>query len=187
MKSEAQNIVLHTARFIAVIILCCILWVKPLNAVEDFFIEDFRNNQELLKNPPKLFDNKEYNCLKSILWNEARNQGERGMKGVLSVVINRKNHPAYPRTYCQIEKQPKQFSYLNNGKKPKINPKPSEEKVLAQIEFLAYDAVVGSFKPIFPKDVLHYARKEVRNSWTEQKKAYTIIQDHVFYQTKGRI
>lgn len=187
MKSEAQSIVLRTARFIAVIILCCILWVKPLNAVEDFFIDDFKNNSELSRNPPKLFDNKEYNCLKSILWNEARNQGERGMKGVLSVVINRKNHPAYPRAYCQIEKQPKQFSYLNNGKKSKINPKPSEEKVLAQIEVLAYDAVVGSFKPIFPKDVLHYARKEVRNSWTKQKKVYTIIQDHKFYQTKGRI
>jgi len=177
----------YIVKLIAITILCCALWVKPLNATEDFFMNSFENNSELSKNPPKVFDMKEYNCLKSILWHEARNQGERGIKGVLSVVINRKNHPAYPRTYCQIENQPKQFSYVKQGRKPNIKPKPTEEKILEQISELAYNAVSGSFRPIFPSNILHYTRKEIKNSWTKQKKEYTIIQDHKFYQTKGRI
>lgn len=172
-------------KMLLAVLLCLMIISTNLNATEDDFLAVTKDKPAQVSQ--KLFDKQEYDCLKSILWHEARNQPSRGIKAVLSVVMNRKQHPDYPGTYCKIEKQPKQFSYLNRGKKPKIDPKPTEEKVLAQIEFLAYTAVDGSFKPIFPENVLHYARKEVKNSWTEQKKAYTIIQDHVFYQTKGRI
>lgn len=130
-------------------------------------------------------DRKEFDCVRSILWFESRNQGEKGMRAVLSVVVNRFKHKKYPDTFCKIESQRKQFSYVVNGRKPKINPKDEhEEKILEQVSKLAHSAVVGSFKPIFPSTVLHYARKEIENSWTRDLQRYTTVSDHAFYKSK---
>ena len=171
-------------KMLLAVLLCLMIISTNLNATEDDFLAVTKDKTAQVSQ--KLFDKQEYDCLRSILWHEARNQPSRGIKAVLSVVMNRKQHPDYPGTYCKIEKQPWQFSYVKQGKS-KINPKPTEEKKLDEISELAYDAVVGDFKPTLPEDVLHYARKDIENSWTKQKKVYTIIQDHKFYQTKGRI
>ena len=149
------------------------------------------NEKLLLDTTPKVeivadVNPKEYDCVKSILWFESRNQGYNGMKAVLSVVVNRYRHKNYPESFCKIESQPKQFSYVVNGRKPKIKvTNEQDEKALAQASKLAYDAVIGSFKPIFPGTVLHYARKEIENQWTKKLDRYVQVGDHVFYKSKG--
>ena len=155
---------------------------KPLNANEKLLL-DVTPKVEIVAE----VNTKDYDCLKSILWFESRNQGFRGMTAVLSVVVNRFKSKNYPETYCKIESQPKQFSYVVNGRKPKIIVKnEQDEKALEQASKLAYDAaVVGSFKPIFPSTVLHYARKEIENTWTKRLDKYATVGDHVFYKSKN--
>ena len=156
---------------------------KPLNANEKLLL-DVTPKVEVVAD----INLKEYDCVKSILWFEARNQSFKGMKAVLSVVVNRYNNKNYPSTFCKIESQPKQFSYVVRGRKPKIVVKnEQDEKAFEKVSELAYNAVVGSFKPIFPSTVLHYARKEIENEWTRRIDRYSKVDDHVFYKSKEGI
>lgn len=47
---------------------------------------------------------------------EARGEGFEGMVAVTNVVANRVKDPEFPSTYYEVITQPKQFSWLNNGK-----------------------------------------------------------------------
>ena len=56
------------------------------------------------------------NCLKNALYYEARSEGKLGILAVASVIENRKQHPAYPSSYCGVLQQHKQFSYTMEGR-----------------------------------------------------------------------
>ena len=137
---------------------------------------------------PVIIDLAEKECLKSILWYESRDQSELGIKAVLSVVENRKNHPAYPETYCKIMLQKRQFSYVHQNQrkgKPLEAPTRHDNELdrgkYRLIDDLATEAVSGSFQSLLPSNVLHYTTTSVKNHWTRKKKVYTVIDDHKFY------
>lgn len=134
---------------------------------------------------------KEYWCLKVLGWNEIRNGSEYAMKAVYSVVENRKNSGKYPRTYCEVMKQDKQFSFWNQGKYnlQDIEPNPENEKdkvALKRIEKISFKVVTGKFNPVLPSNVLWYSTPAVREKkgsmhWTQQYRVATKAGGHLFY------
>lgn len=130
------------------------------------------------------FNKSDLECLQSVLYYEARDQSEDGIKAVLSVVINRKNAKGFPASFCEVVKQPFQFSYLN-GHDTVIKPKPKnsiDKNALEKIHYLSVQAIRGDFNPTLPPDVLFYAKHKVKKKWMLKMKLYAKIDSHSFYK-----
>jgi len=129
---------------------------------------------------------KELRCLEAGLWHEARSEPEAGIRAVMSVIYNRKNHKDYPSSFCGVILQPKQFSAFNNSKDmatKRLEPLGSKDKQVHNlVSYVAHQAVVGSFRPVLDRDVLFYAQTGVRNKWTERFTRVKVIHRHVFYK-----
>jgi spore germination cell wall hydrolase CwlJ-like protein len=126
------------------------------------------------------------NCLKNALYYEARSEGKLGILAVASVIENRKQHPAYPSSYCGVIQQHKQFSYTLEGR-PDVEAiegrlKTSDKAAYAQVSEVADKMLQGRFEPVLPSNVLHYATTKITNAWTRTKKVYATIGNHRFYK-----
>lgn len=139
----------------------------------------------------QVFKESEKRCLTAAMYHEARGESIKGIQAVASVIENRKNHPAFPVTYCEITQQHKQFSYtLSNkpvGDRLEAAVPASERKVYAEIAKTADMMVEGRFKPILPESTLWYTTKQIKNYWTKTKKVVTEIGKHRFYSDKEKL
>lgn len=167
------------------IFLAIFLMIYPVRHTENIY--SIENSKQQRTSSGKINKDalKEYQCLVSLLFFEARGESHIGLKHVLSVVENRKNSSRYPDTYCEVMLQPKQFSFvherLGQGLSLKAVPKPSEKEKFDFIQNIAYDAVHGNFESTLPENVLHYTTTEVNNYWTRKKKVYIVEGNHRFY------
>ena len=129
---------------------------------------------------------KERECLISALYAEARSEPEEGIRAVLTVIKNRKNHKNYPDTFCKVIHQPKQFSYLNNlrtGERVLVKPVQALDKEKHRlISSMVDEVLTGRFKPVLESSVLWYAHKDVKNHWTKRFVKVKIVQSHIFYK-----
>lgn len=126
------------------------------------------------------------NCLKNALYYEARSEGKLGILAVASVIENRKQHPAYPSSYCGVIQQHKQFSYTMEGR-PDVEAiegrlRASDRAAYAQVSEVADKMLEGRFESLLPSNVLHYATVKINNAWTKTKKVYATIGNHRFYK-----
>lgn len=136
-----------------------------------------------------LLDSKEYTkeltCLINTLYAEARGEPEEGIRAVMSVIYNRKNHKNYPNTFCKVILQDKQFSAFNSDKSlatKRLKPvKGSDEEAYTKVAGIAQEAVVGAFKPVLEDDVLWYVKHNVNKPWMKRLKMYKKIGGHSFY------
>ena len=132
------------------------------------------------------YHNKEFRCLVNTLYAEARSEPEEGIRAVMSVIYNRKKAKGYPNTFCGVILQDKQFSAFNSDKSLATRPlKPIREldkEAYRKVSSVAQEAVQGAFKPILDEDVLYYAHKKVKNSWTRKFERVKVIHQHVFYK-----
>ena len=137
-----------------------------------------------------VLDSKEYTkeltCLINTLYAEAQSEPEEGIRAVMSVIYNRKNHKNYPNTFCKVILQDKQFSAFNSNKSlatKRLKPiKGSDKEAYTKVAGIAQEAVVVAFKPVLEPSVLHYAHIRVKNYWTKRMQAVKIAGRHVFYK-----
>lgn len=123
-------------------------------------------------------------CIVEALWYEARGEGKTGMQAVLTVIKNRKEHPAFPSTYCGVIQQHKQFSYRNHlspGKMLKTSYKQHEEETLGIAQDLAEQAVYGTFKPVLGPSVIFYHTLKVNPRWSKKMQKVATIGNHAFF------
>lgn len=127
--------------------------------------------------------NKQIVCLQSALYHESRSESPEGIRAVATVIYNRTKHKNYPSDFCGVIKQPYQFSYLNGGK-PVVKPtyKPSEHKVKATIDQLAFEAAIGALKPSLKPEYLFYHTTNLKKipKFSKQAKNRVIIGRHIF-------
>lgn len=143
---------------------------------------------------------RETQCLKEVIFHEARGEPLEGQLAVLSVVQNRKNSGKYPSTFCGVIKQNRQFSYRNGKGQGLIKTpyKPSEELIRATIGHWAFTAAVGAFKGTVGDSVMYYhaASMKSKPKWANQNKfcmncssnqknpkLYAKIGSHNFYRS----
>jgi len=144
--------------------------------------------KDLIRQEQEATKDQERNCLKNALYYEARSEGAFGILAVASVIENRKNHVAYPSSYCGVIKQRKQFSYTLE-RKPDVERieqrlKAADKVAYRYVSEVAEEMLQGQFKPVLDHSVLWYAHKKVKNYWTKTKAVATRIGQHVFYKEK---
>ena len=122
--------------------------------------------------------NKQLNALALNMYHEARGEGEKGMRMVGEVTINRTASSKYPDTICGVVYQKNQFSWVSTKKDKTPKEKESWEMALKIAKELLDDGV-GSYGHL----ATHFVNLSVaRPSWTKKFDKVTKIGDHTFYR-----
>ena len=109
-------------------------------------------------------------CLAEVIYRESRGEPFRGKLAVGKVVMNRVNHPKYPKTVCKVIFQPQQFSWVSKFKHFKA---PEEFRQIAR-QLLAGNHDLQDF------NATHFHARYVAPRWRLKRTA--IIGNHIFYQ-----
>ncbi len=119
------------------------------------------------------------NCLATAVYFEARGESLDGQLAVADVVMNRAASGKYPSTWCEVVKQPWQFSFVNprTGQYPAITDAASWAKAQG-VARLAMAEVVREV----PVDVLWYHANYVSPSWGARLTRVETIGAHIFYR-----
>lgn len=126
-------------------------------------------------------------CVEAALFHEARGEPEEGIRGVLEVIVNRKNHKDYPDSLCGVILQPSQFSFVKEkGKKAldiKFSPVDGDKQYLIRV--LAYMAAVDSLgtsqRALGSTNILHFTTTKIRPKWSKSMKIHATLGNHRFY------
>lgn len=123
----------------------------------------------------------EVRCLASTIWHEARGEPHTGKIAVAKVVLNRKNHSAYPKTVCGVVSQKGQFSWVS-GKRIPIRYTDEEYAIAKDVH-----ENHQKYNHILANDVLFFQVKGLKYNWQHKKllKVKT-IGNHNFYRHKKR-
>jgi N-acetylmuramoyl-L-alanine amidase len=117
------------------------------------------------------------NCLATAVYFEARGETLEGQLAVADVVMNRAASGKYPVTWCEVVKQPWQFSFVQHGQFPAIRDQVSWAKAQG-VARLAMANVIRSV----PNDVLWYHADYVAPSWGSRLTQVEKIGVHIFYR-----
>jgi hypothetical protein len=116
------------------------------------------------------------NCLATAVYFEARGESLDGQLAVARVVMNRAASGQYPSTWCDVVKQPWQFSFVRNGEFPAITDMDSW-KTAQGVARVAMANIV----PSLPSNVLWYHANYVHPSWGSRLTQYERIGAHIFF------
>lgn len=111
-------------------------------------------------------------CLSAIMFGEARGESDVGKVAVAYTAINRKADPNYPKSICQIMKQPAQYQFLDYGM-------PTQTQV-AYLMPLAKAILEGKVDDP-TRGAKWYHTKKVKPIWAKNKEIKIAIQNHIFY------
>ena len=117
------------------------------------------------------------NCLATAVYFEARGESLEGQLAVADVVMNRAASGKYPTSWCEVVKQPWQFSFVQHGQFPQIRDAESWAKAQG-VARLAMANVIRSV----PTDVLWYHANYVSPSWGSRLTQVEKIGVHIFYR-----
>jgi hypothetical protein len=117
------------------------------------------------------------NCLATAVYFEARGESLQGQLAVADVVMNRAASGQYPSTWCDVVKQPWQFSFVRNGQFPAITDAAS----WAKAQGVARIAMANVMREV-PASVLWYHADYVSPSWGSRLTEVSQIGAHIFYK-----
>ncbi|MFO1139266.1 MAG: cell wall hydrolase [Paracoccus sp. (in: a-proteobacteria)] len=117
-------------------------------------------------------------CLSEALYFEARGEGAQGQRAVAEVILNRVDHPRFPKTVCGVVNQRGQFTYNKNAR---IREKGS----FARVQQVALAALSGAPRTL-TDGATYFHTGRVSPSWTRRFERTTRIGSHVFYRSGGQ-
>lgn len=117
-------------------------------------------------------------CLAQAIYFEARGEPLAGQLAVGRVVINRAESSAFPDDYCGVVKQRAQFSFVKNGRIPRVRSGSAAWHRAKAIARIAHQELWDS--PAH--DALFFHATRVNPSWARKKVARATIERHVFYR-----
>jgi len=117
------------------------------------------------------------NCLATAIYFEARGESLEGQLAVADVVLNRAASEKYPDTWCEVVKQPWQFSFVRNGRFPAI----TDGAAWARAQGVARIAMADVMRQL-PNDVLWYHADYVSPSWGHRLNYVEKIGVHMFFR-----
>jgi spore germination cell wall hydrolase CwlJ-like protein len=116
------------------------------------------------------------NCLATAVYFEARGESLEGQLAVAKVVMNRAASGKYPSTWCEVVKQPWQFSFVRRGQFPAVDTASDAWRKAQGIARLAVTNVI----PSLDNDVLWYHANYVAPSWGHRLNMDQRIGAHIF-------
>jgi hypothetical protein len=117
------------------------------------------------------------NCLATAVYFEARGESLQGQLAVARVVMNRAASGQYPSTWCDVVKQPWQFSFVQDGQFPAITDMDSWKTAQGVAR-----VAMANIYPSLPSDVLWYHANYVHPSWGARLTQYERIGAHIFFK-----
>jgi len=111
-------------------------------------------------------------CLSALMWGEARGEGNMGMVAAAYTAINRKADPNYPKTICEIIKQPKQYQFIDYGMPSKTQIAHLEPLAKAILEKRISDPTRGA---------KWFHTKNTKPYWAKDKTIKLSYNNHIFY------
>lgn len=117
-------------------------------------------------------------CLTEALYHEARGESVNGQRAVAEVILNRVDHPAFPRSVCGVVNQSGQFSY--KGKVGKMR----ERAALYRAQKIAAEALAGAPRKL-TGGATYFHTTHVKPSWAKRFTRTTKIGSHIFYRRGG--
>jgi hypothetical protein len=117
------------------------------------------------------------NCLATAVYFEARGESLEGQLAVADVVMNRAASGKYPSSWCDVVKQPWQFSFVQQGQFPEIR----DADAWAKAQGVARIAMANVIRSV-PTDVLWYHANYVAPSWGARLTQVERIGTHIFYR-----
>ena len=118
------------------------------------------------------------NCIATAVYFEARGESVEGQLAVARVVMNRAASGRYPSSWCEVVKQPAQFSFVRNGQFPYADTASDAWRKAEAIAELASANIV----PSVGTDVLWYHADYVAPSWGRRLTRVDKIGTHIFYR-----
>jgi hypothetical protein len=116
-------------------------------------------------------------CLATAVYFEARGESAEGQLAVADVVMNRAASGQYPVTWCDVVKQPWQFSFVQHGQFPAI----TDGAAWARAQGIARIAIADVERQV-PNNVLWYHANYVSPSWGSRLTEVEKIGAHIFYR-----
>ena len=158
--------------------------VQPVE--EDAAAEDEAQNsitaaslRELVSNVSQGDDmSEQLRCLAGAVYFESRGEPLDGQLAVAQVIINRSEDRRWPASYCGVVHQRSQFSFVKNGRMPRINTGSSAWQRAKAIARIAHDGMWESKAG----DAVYFHAKYVRPSWSHRKTRTAQIDTHIFYR-----
>lgn len=120
----------------------------------------------------------ELECLAGAVYFEARGEPLAGQLAVAQVIINRSDARAFPSSYCGVVHQRSQFSFVKNGRMPRIRRSSGAWERAKTIARIAHEGLWDSRVD----DALYFHAKYVKPRWSRNKQARATINTHVFYR-----
>jgi len=122
--------------------------------------------------------NEEANCIAVAVYHEARGESLEGQLAVARVIMNRAASGRYPSTWCQVVKQPWQFSFVRNYQFPRTDTSSAAWQKAVGVTRLA----MANAYPSLSNDVLWYHADYVSPSWGRRLSRVDKIGTHIFYR-----
>ncbi|MGE3396386.1 MAG: cell wall hydrolase [Sphingomonas sp.] len=122
-------------------------------------------------------ENAQQHCLASAIYFEARGEPLEGQLAVAEVVLNRARSGRYPRTICEVVRQPAQFSFVRRGVIPRADPAGEPWRRAVAIARIAQ----AGEPRLLPQTVLWYHANYVSPGWGRRLERTTRIGAHIFY------
>jgi spore germination cell wall hydrolase CwlJ-like protein len=118
------------------------------------------------------------NCIAVAVYHEARGESLDGQLAVARVIMNRAASGRYPSTWCEVVKQPWQFSFVRAGQFPYTDQNSAAWSRAVAITRMAVGNIVQSLS----HDVLWYHADYVAPSWGRRLSRVQKIGTHIFYR-----
>ncbi len=119
------------------------------------------------------------NCIAVAVYFEARGETLEGQLAVARVIMNRAASGKYPGSWCDVVRQPWQFSFVRNRLFPQVDPGSASWRKAQAITRLAISNAV----PSLSTDVLWYHADYVAPSWGRRLSFVQKIGTHIFYRS----
>ncbi len=117
-------------------------------------------------------------CLAGAIYFESRGEPLAGQLAVANVVINRAEDRRFPASYCGVVYQRSQFSFVKNGRMPRIRTGSAAWTRAKAIARIAHDGLWKSEAG----DAVYFHATYVRPKWSYRKTRTAQIDTHIFYR-----
>lgn len=123
-------------------------------------------------------DKKQIDCIAKNIYYESRGEGLKGMLAVGQVTKNRVESPKYPKDYCKVVFQSKQFSWTNNKKRSSKKELEAWETARNLAKILYWNNL-----PIdLTKGATHFYSGYKKPYWAKYYEKTVKINNHTFYK-----
>lgn len=123
----------------------------------------------------------DFKCLSEALYFEARGESTQGQAAVAEVILNRVDHPSFPRSVCGVINQPSQFSY-----KGRVSGNIHEKGAYLRAQRIAKAALEGAPRTL-TNGATYFHTTAVRPNWSRRFERTTRIGSHIFYRSDRRL